>query len=171
MSGFSRRREIPTSKPAHPGELVAGLKSLFLSLGRGMGCLPSRQLVADILYEDDGPRAVKCVFAVTLLVYLASGSHGPFFAALNGYASSWRTSSMGQLVDTTRRWDRPTLRRADLRVLVGSGSLFLSLCVLLAVRPFTCGACAFVDSNQRVGRSLVGWCTCLWKGSAQVRWK
>ena len=64
------------------------------------------QLVAVIRYEDGGPRAVKRVFAVALVMYFTSGSHGPFLAALNGYASSWRTSSMGRLVDNTRRRDR-----------------------------------------------------------------
>ena len=119
------------------------------------------QVVAVVLrYEDDGPRAVKRVFAVTLVMCLASGSHGSCLAALNGNASSWRSSSNARLVDTSRRSHRPTLRRADLRLLVNSLCFFL---VWLLVRPFACGACAVVGSNQRVGRSPLGWCTCVWR--------
>ena len=99
---------------------------------------------------------VKRVFAVTLVMYLASGSHGSDFVALNGYASSWRTSSMGPLVDTSRRWDRPTLNGADLRFLVGFGSFFLSLCGFLFTLSLVVLVRSWTATKDSDGPLLVG---------------
>ena len=48
---------------------------------------------------------------------------------------------------------------------LGSGGFWFPVPfpVWLRVHPFACGACAFVDSNQRVGRSPAGWCSCVWR--------
>ena len=69
-------------------------------------------------------------------------------------------------------WDRPTLRRADHRVLVAFCSP-VPFTAWLPVLPFGFSACAFVGNtvvgnvNQRVGRSPVVWCMCALQDSAR----
>ena len=67
----------------------------------GLSSRTSQLLGALPRYEDDGQQAVNCVFAVTLVVYLASGSR--FMPCCVEW--SCRISSMALLVDAGRRFE------------------------------------------------------------------
>ena len=80
-SALPRRAPI---KWLFSAEAIHGVFQGARGAGYSTSGLSSRtsQFVAALLrYEDDGQLAVECVFAVTLVVYLASGSHGSCLAA------------------------------------------------------------------------------------------